>query len=403
MTDHSASAVQDSYKAVLSVGNATTGISASLQKVQDLEGTESPLELSSSAVNIASGFQLGGVAVTSSAAEINQLDGVTLSGNNTGDQNVFTTIAVSGQSNVVADSASDTLTLVAGSNITITTNATTDTITIAASGGGASALDDLADVTITTPSDGQVLTYDSVSGGWKNEAVAGTGDVTAAASIADNRLVRGDGGSKGIQQSGITVDDSNNITGVASLTATGVTIGSVPAKKAGKETLWIPASAMTPAITSGATFNQYEAATNKQNYRVLEFDASADEYAHFQIALPKSWNEGTVTFQVFWSSSATDTDGVAWGLEAYAVSDNEAIDQTWGTAVVVTDDAQSAAAEVYVSAESSAVTIGGTPAAGDLVFFRFFRDVSDANDDMTEDARLHGIKLFYTTDAGDDT
>jgi hypothetical protein len=54
---------------------------------------------------------------------------------NSGDQNLFSTIAVSGQSNVVADSTSDTLTLVAGSNMTITTNATTDTITLASSGG----------------------------------------------------------------------------------------------------------------------------------------------------------------------------------------------------------------------------------------------------------------------------
>jgi hypothetical protein len=43
----------------------------------------------------------------------------------------FSTIAVSGQSNVVADSNTDTLTLVAGSNVTITTNATSDSITIA--------------------------------------------------------------------------------------------------------------------------------------------------------------------------------------------------------------------------------------------------------------------------------
>jgi len=50
----------------------------------------------------------------------------------------FKTIAVSGQSNVVADSGTDTLTFAAGSNITITTDNTTDTITIAASGGGSS-------------------------------------------------------------------------------------------------------------------------------------------------------------------------------------------------------------------------------------------------------------------------
>lgn len=51
-------------------------------------------------------------------------------GTNTGDQNVFRTISVSGQSDVVADNTADTLTLAAGTNITITTNAGTDTITI---------------------------------------------------------------------------------------------------------------------------------------------------------------------------------------------------------------------------------------------------------------------------------
>ena len=47
-----------------------------------------------------------------------------------GSQNLFSTIAVSGQSDVVADSTTDTLTLAAGSNVTITTDASTDTITI---------------------------------------------------------------------------------------------------------------------------------------------------------------------------------------------------------------------------------------------------------------------------------
>lgn len=47
-----------------------------------------------------------------------------------GGGNSFQTIAVSGQSDVVADSSTDTLTLVAGTDISITTNAGTDTITI---------------------------------------------------------------------------------------------------------------------------------------------------------------------------------------------------------------------------------------------------------------------------------
>jgi hypothetical protein len=55
-----------------------------------------------------------------------------------GGGDTFKTIAVSGQSDVVADSTTDTLTLVAGSNMTVTTTAGTDTITFASSGGGGS-------------------------------------------------------------------------------------------------------------------------------------------------------------------------------------------------------------------------------------------------------------------------
>ena len=46
-----------------------------------------------------------------------------------GSQSLFSTLAVSGQDNVVADAATDTLTLAGATGITITTNASTDTIT----------------------------------------------------------------------------------------------------------------------------------------------------------------------------------------------------------------------------------------------------------------------------------
>jgi hypothetical protein len=49
-------------------------------------------------------------------------------------QNIFQTVAVSGQSNVVADSTSDTLTFVDGTGISITTNASADSITFTNSG-----------------------------------------------------------------------------------------------------------------------------------------------------------------------------------------------------------------------------------------------------------------------------
>jgi chemotaxis protein CheY-P-specific phosphatase CheC len=167
----------------------------------------------------------------------------------------------------------------------------------------------------------------------------------------------------------------------------------------GKQSIWIPATAMYPTSSNGcADIASVETTAGRPDLKVLDFDASSDENAQFSIAMPSYWNEGTITFQAYWTTAATDTDGVAWGLSGVACSDNDTIDVAFGTAVVVTDDALGAAEDLCVTAESGAVTIAGTPAAGDLAYFNIVRDVSDANDDMTEDARLIGIKIFYTVD-----
>jgi len=172
---------------------------------------------------------------------------------------------------------------------------------------------------------------------------------------------------------------------------------------AGKQTIWIPAAAITPTASNGCAARvQVETTAGRPDMDVLDFDATADEHAQFSVAFPKSWNLGTVTFQAFWTSTATDTDGVSWGLQGVSMPDNSTIDVVYGTAIVVDDACQSAAEELYVTAESSAVTIAGTPADDDLCYFRIFRDVSDANDTATEDARLIGIKMFFTTDANND-
>ena len=171
----------------------------------------------------------------------------------------------------------------------------------------------------------------------------------------------------------------------------------------GKQTIFVPASAMTPTASNGcSSLTTVETTAGRPDMNVLDFGSSSDTHAQFQVAFPKSWNEGTVSFKAYWTVSSAVTTGVAWGLQGVAVSDNDTIDVAYGSTVVVTDDALNTTEDLCVTDESSSVTIAGTPAAEDMVFFRVFRDVSDANDDMTQDARLIGIKLFFTTDAGND-
>ena len=176
-----------------------------------------------------------------------------------------------------------------------------------------------------------------------------------------------------------------------------------PLALAGKHTVWVPAAAMRPTVSNGcAAMTDVETTAGRPDIQVLDFDGSADEAAQFQVMFPKLWDEGTVTFQAAWTSTATDTDGVTWGLQGVAGGDGDTIDAAYGTAVTVDDANQSTAEDLYVTAESSAVTIAGSPAADQICYFRVFRDVSDSNDTAAEDARLVGLKLFWITDAGND-
>ena len=151
----------------------------------------------------------------------------------------------------------------------------------------------------------------------------------------------------------------------------------VVAKTAGKETIWIPAQAMTPTASNGCSALQtVETTSGRPDMNVLDFDKDSDEFAQFSVAFPKSWNAGTVTYQFFWSGIAATT-GVELTLAGVAFADNDSIDTAYGTAVAVADAAQGAVEELLVSAESGAVTIAGSPGANELAYFRIGRDVSD--------------------------
>lgn len=171
----------------------------------------------------------------------------------------------------------------------------------------------------------------------------------------------------------------------------------------GRHAVWVPAAAMTPSATGGcAALATAASAANQPDIQSLDFDATTQEYAQFSIRMPKSWDEGTVTFAPVWSHAATTTNfGVVWDLQGVAVSDDDAIAVAFGTAQTSTDTGGTTN-DIYVGPESSAITIAGTPAAEDVVFFRISRVTGNGSDTMAIDARLHGITLYITTNAGND-
>ena len=188
-------------------------------------------------------------------------------------------------------------------------------------------------------------------------------------------------------------------TGVIQAEDAGGTVAAV--KIAGKETMWVPAPAMYGATTNGAAPAQAETTATRPDLKVIDFDASTAEYAQFSVAFPKSWNAGTVTYQVYWTPATTNTGNCIFGLQGVSCGDDDTIDVAYGTGVEVTDAGIGVVEDQQITAESGAVTITAA-AAGEQTYFQLYRDAADGSDTYTGDARVLGIRLFFTTDLAND-
>lgn len=161
-----------------------------------------------------------------------------------------------------------------------------------------------------------------------------------------------------------------------------------------KRTMYVPSSAMYPSTTQPcATLAQVESATNKVNIKVLDFDGagSAKEFAEFGIQSPSYWDASTVTVQFVWYATA-GSGTVNWEIQGGSFSDDDALDAAYGTLQEVTDTLL-ATGDVHITSETTAVTIAGSPVAGDWLQFRVARD--PANDTDTSDARLMGVRIRF--------
>jgi hypothetical protein len=167
----------------------------------------------------------------------------------------------------------------------------------------------------------------------------------------------------------------------------------------GKQTLWVPASALAATITSGASGPSIvELTAGNPNLYSMSFVNGSVKNAQFTVAMPKAWNAGTITFQAFWTGTAAGAGTTIWGMQCLASADGATMDAAFGTAVEVTDTFLSTK-QVHVAAESGAVTVTGA-AADTAMFCQVYR--KGGTDTRAAASLLIGIKLFYTTNAGND-
>jgi len=167
-------------------------------------------------------------------------------------------------------------------------------------------------------------------------------------------------------------------------------------------------SAEVPASSGGAA-DTVTVATNGQIIAGTKFEAgSSDLYAQWRFRLPYNYKSSTgfkykVGFLVKTASGASTT--VIFGLQALIVGDGGTIDTAWGTAVELTTDVSSVAANVLkISAESAQITpalapSGLTVAGGEEIFFRIYRKGTDTS---AADVLLTDVYLTYTTDKYED-
>jgi len=353
--------------------------------------------------------------------------------------NSFSTVIVAGQSSVIADSTADTLTLAAGSNITITTNAGTDTVTISSTTSTGSitfvgtTIDSADSSTITfTPTvsfDSDIVvgnaivfpdgTYQQTSAvgvpgpagpqGPAGASGAGTGDVlSSGGGYVDNAIVRYDGTTGTIiQNSAATISDAGLLTatnfsgGGAALTAlnaTQLTSGTIPDARfpatlpavSGINLTALPATLPVASGTNLTSLNATQLTSG--TVPVLRLGASGTRDATTYLRGDNTW--ATVSGGGGAASDSFATIAVAGQSSVVADSATDTLTLAAGTGITITTDAGTDTITITNSGSSqntfSTVAVAGQSSV----------TADSATDTLTLAA---GTGISIATDSGSDT
>jgi len=191
-------------------------------------------------------------------------------------QNIFKNVAVAGQNTVVADTNDDTLTLASGTGITITTNDSTDTVTITNSA---------PDQTVSLTGAGTT----SISGTYPNFTITSNDQYVGTVTS-----VGGTGTVNGITLSG-TVTSSGNLTLGGTLSGVDLTTqvtGTLPIANGG-----------TGQTTANAAFNALAPSQSSQSGKFLTTDGTNTSWATASTTISNDTTTSSFLYPLF--SAAT--------------------------------------------------------------------------------------------------
>jgi hypothetical protein len=282
-------------------------------------------------------------------------------------------------------------------------------------------VEELHNVYAVNPSDKDTLLYNSASGAWFARQIS-TGDVSGInnyvlQSATGSFITTGQTGSFVINsQTGAflttgAADDRyalQSATGVfitssqtGQFVSTGSTGNFVITSQTGSflttssqyvQEIYIDAAAMLTGI-SGATPTGVSILNSGIAYDCYSFDSATTGFTQFKFMVD-DYDLGAMKAKFHWTAPGTSTGSVVWGIQSQGISDTELLNFGFAGGGEVTDTFSTGTG--FFTSAAATFTPSGVLATGDLLFFRVYRSVANASDDLGANAYLLGVSIQYT-------
>ncbi len=126
------------------------------------------------------------------------------------------------------------------------------------------------------------------------------------------------------------------------------------------------------------------------NYHYLAF--ATNESAFWNVVMPNNWDGGTMVATFYWTAPS-GSDDVKFEIKAGSFANSDALDESLGTEVSI-EDTLIDNDDVHITSTTSAMTLAGTPAAGEYCIFQVERVIPEGYD-LDGDVHLLSVRLEY--------